>query len=456
MGWGLAFVAQELALFAAVGFLVFGLDDLLVDLIWIGRTVWRRAFVYSRWARADASTLAAPLRPGRFAIFIPAWDESNVIGGMLALTLERLRGADCHLFVGCYPNDPATLAIARAFARRDARVRPIVTSRPGPTTKADCLNALYRAMRSEESAAGHRYKGVILHDAEDVVHPCEIRVFDTMIERAGLVQLPVLPLIDPKSRFVAGHYADEFAESHGKELVVREAIGAAMPSAGVACAIRRDLLDRLAPGGDPFDSDSLTEDYEIGLRLAELGERGMFVRLPAMRGRPVIMTREHFPATINTAVHQKSRWMLGIALAGWDRLGWHGGLAERWMRLRDRKSVLAAVFVLAAYAAMLLWGMLAVGVMWGTPDVAQSPLLAALLPINLSLLCWRLLMRFSFVTAAYGVPEGLWSIPRVFVANWIAVLAARAALIAYAKARRSGETRWNKTRHVFPHAVPAE
>ena len=38
-----AFAAHELALFAAFGFLVFGLDDLLVDLLWIGRTGWRRA-----------------------------------------------------------------------------------------------------------------------------------------------------------------------------------------------------------------------------------------------------------------------------------------------------------------------------------------------------------------------------------------------------------------------------
>ncbi len=33
-----ALVAHELALFAAVGFAIFGADDLIVDLIWIART----------------------------------------------------------------------------------------------------------------------------------------------------------------------------------------------------------------------------------------------------------------------------------------------------------------------------------------------------------------------------------------------------------------------------------
>ena len=47
--------------------------------------------------------------------------------------------------------------------------------------------------------------------------------------------------------------------------------------------------------------------------------------------------------------------MTGIALAGWDRLGWSGGLAERWMRLRDRQSLLAAILLCAGYLALLLW-----------------------------------------------------------------------------------------------------
>ena len=88
----------------------------------------------------------------------------------------------------------------------------------------------------------------------------------------------------------------------------------------------------------------------------DAGGRAAFVRLPAGPGRPVVATREYFPATLDAAVAQKARWMTGIALAGWDRLGWSGGLAERWMRLRDRQSLLAALVLAAAYLALLALG----------------------------------------------------------------------------------------------------
>jgi adsorption protein B len=131
---------------------------------------------------------------------------------------------------------------------------------PGPTTKADCLNRLWERLLEDEAAEGVRAKAVVLHDAEDVVHSAELRVFDQLIERFDLVQLPVLPLLDKGSRWIAGHYADEFAEAHGKEMLVRQWLGAGLPSAGVGCAFSRSILDRIAQqsGGRPFDAASLT------------------------------------------------------------------------------------------------------------------------------------------------------------------------------------------------------
>src|SRR3546814_14069729 len=67
----------------------------------------------------------------------------------------------------------------------------------------------------------------------------------------------------------------------------------------------------------------------------------------------VFATREHFPATLDAAVRQKAGWLTGIALHGWDRRGWRGGIAERWMRLRDRKSIIAAIATLLAYAGAI-------------------------------------------------------------------------------------------------------
>jgi adsorption protein B len=442
-------ITGELALFAAVGALLFAFDDLLVDLLFFARSGWRSLTVYSRYPRAFADALAPPAVPGRLAVLVPAWDESAVIGAMLRATLARFDHADYGIYVGHYRNDPATAAAIAAVA--DPRVRPVLIPLDGPTTKADCLNHLFLALAADEAAGAPRAKAVVLHDAEDLVHPLELKVFDRLVERAALIQLPVLPLPDPNSRWISGHYADEFAESHIKELVVREAVGAAIPLAGVGCAIERSALDRLAAAHDgrPFAAASLTEDYELGLRLGALGLKTVFVRLPATPGsRAMVASRSHFPADLDAAVRQKARWIGGIALAGWDRLGWSGGLGERWMRMRDRRGPLAALLLVAGYAALALWLQISVAAALGAPIAfAPSPLLAALLMINLGLLGWRVLMRFGFTTAAYGIGEGLRSVPRILVGNLVAILAARRALSLH---EAGGPQRWDKTHHIFP------
>jgi adsorption protein B len=313
-------------------------------------------------------------------------------------------------------------------------------------------------MIEDEAADGIRFKTVVLHDAEDVVHSAELSLFDALVERYDLVQLPVLPLVDAQSRFVSGHYVDEFCEAHGKELVVRSAIGASLPSAGVGCAIRRDALAAIAEArGAPFDPDSLTEDYELGLRLRMMARRATFVRTARGHGRALVATREYFPATLDAAVAQKARWMTGIALAGWDRLGWSGGPAERWMRLRDRQSLLAAVILTSGYLALALWvGLVAADALAMRELAPFSPALTLLIAINSMLLLWRLAMRFGFVARAYGWREGLRSLPRTITGNIIAIMAARRALARYLGILRTGTATWDKTAHAFPRHLPAE
>jgi bacteriophage N4 adsorption protein B len=450
---GLDFLMREAALFAACGFLVLGLSDVAVDLVWLGRRAWRP---FAPPPTVDE--MLDPASAGFLAIFVPAWDEVSVIGDMLRRALSAWGDGDWRIYVGVYPNDPATATAVSAIA--DPRLRLVTGPSPGPTTKADCLNNLWLALLADEAAEDRRAKAIVLHDAEDVVHPAELRIFDSLSERFDLVQLPVVPLIDPDSRWIGGHYADEFAESHAKEMVVRQAIGAALPSAGVGCAFSRAGLDRIAEaaGGLPFDAASLTEDYELGLKIAAAGGTGAFVRFRSgPSGRPVA-TREYFPGTLGAAVAQKARWMTGIALAGWDRLGWSGGWAETWMRLRDRQSLLAAFLLFAGYLALALW--LVVKALEGTTGIAPAPLpdgLSLLVAANMGLLTWRLALRAAFTASLYGWREGFRAVPRAAVSNLVAMLAAAHALARYrAMRRRGGSPSWVKTRHAFPAEVPAE
>ncbi len=446
----------EAALLLAVLFLISGSDDLAIDLIWLGRSFWRRLTIYRRHPRADAQSVRLA-QSGQIAILVPAWDEAAVIGAMLRHLTATLDYPDYRVFVGLYPNDPEGQAAVAACA--DPRLQAVRCPRPGPTSKADCLNQLWAALARHEARSGRAFKAVVLHDAEDVVHAQELHVMNALIPRLALVQLPVRPLADPASPWVSGHYLDEFAESHAKDMVVREALGAAVPSAGVATGLCRKMLGRIADAraGQPFDAVSLTEDYELGHRVHALGGRGALVRLKSRGERLAVATAEHFPADFDAAVRQKSRWLAGIALAGWDRIGWPHGLANRWMLVRDRKAILTAMLGLASYALLLLIGLEGV-VRALVPAAARLPelappgsALAALLWLNLALLGWRLLMRCGFTYAAHGAREAAMALPRALVANFINAAAAVAAIGRYRAMRASSAApAWGKTSHRFP------
>ncbi len=447
----------ELLLVTAIGIALSSLDDLFIDIVYFLRLAWRRAAIYSRFPRASAESLRRP-DPAAIAIIVPAWDESAVIGAMLRNLTQRLDYPRYRVFVGVYPNDPAGMLAVAGVG--DHHLQTVICSAPGPTTKADCLNHLWAAVVAHEEKTGLMFKAVVLHDAEDVVHPQELWIYDALIPRLAMVQLPVLPLPDRDSRWVSGHYCDEFAESHAKDLVVREALGAAMPSAGVACAIDRAYLGRIAAaaGGRPFDPDCLTEDYELGHRIKALGGRGALVRLRSGDEAVVVATREHFPGDFAAARRQKARWLTGIALAGWDRIGWPGGFADRYMLLRDRKALLAALLTVMAYGVGLL--VLADMLLRAALPMTMPPLagrqLTALLWLNAALLAWRLLMRSLFTAHAYGPVEGLRAIPRALASNIINAAAAWDASRRYlATIRGAAPLAWDKTLHHYP-SEPSE
>jgi hypothetical protein len=235
---------------------------------------------------------------------------------------------------------------------------------------------------------------------------------------------------------------DEFAESHGKELVVREAVGASIPLAGVGCAIERGALARLAAaeGGRPFIAASMTEDYEMGLRVGALGLKTMFVRIPAVPGnRSVVSSRGHFPAGLDAAIRQKARWVGGIAFAGWDRLGWRGGPGERWMRMRDRRGPLAAMLMVAGYGAAFLWLQLGIARPGAPALFALVAAAAALLTINATASPGAL-VRAGFVTATYG-PKRACCPSHASSSVRIAILAVKKALGSTPAADRAAGTR---------------
>ena len=436
---GLAEALFLVALIVAIN----GLDDLAIDLAWLAMP------------KGPRPAPPPPDPPPAFALLIPAWDEAGVIGAMLLRLLRTQNWPEFRVFVGLYPNDPGSIIAVAAIT--DPRLQMVIGPRAGPTTKADCLNSLWRAVLADEQAQGRQFAAIVLHDAEDLVHPHALASFARALPGHAMVQLPVLPLADAGSPLIAGHYIDEFAEAHMKELPVRQWLGAALPSAGVGVAIDRAMLGRIADERSqlPFDAASLTEDYELGQHIHRMGGKAMI--LWDWRGDQPVATSEHFPATWNGAVRQKARWLTGIALSGWDRLGWQGGLVQRWMLLRDRKAPVMALVTLAAYFLALLIGLDAL-MRQAMPLAARLPPVAggatlALLWLNWALLCWRLVMRAWFTGRLRGPVEGLLAPPRALVGNLLNAAAALRALSRYRAALKAGRSPdWEKTIHRFPEA----
>lgn len=482
-------IQRELILFCVVWFIIGGLDDILVDIIWMVRSCYRRLTIYTRHKPINYRDLLMvqetdddPVIPYSaaheyHAIFVPAWQEPSVIGDMLDGCRRAWSNSNIshHIYVGCYPNDNDTIAQVIIAAKSNPNISLILCSRDGPTTKADCLNHLWKAMLRDELNLGLRARSIILHDAEDRPHPLSLAIFDRLIGHNDIIQLPVVPIAVPGSPLISGHYCDEFCESHAKAMVVREAIGASLPLAGVGCAIERNCLGRWSAGRNnlPFDVDSVTEDYELGLNIGSAGRGAILVRMKDQDG-DLIGTRAYFPHTLESAIRQKSRWKLGTALSAWDRIGWGArpsprshnferrsppakrralqlpyNIGENWMRLRDRKEIFASFVVFLSYVAVLLSFLLIGAAYLGWYKTAPiSPVMHAAIIITSSILVWRFVMRTAFLYYHYGLWQSCLALPRMITANIISILAARRAVMIYARYCFGGSIIWEKTDHV--------
>jgi adsorption protein B len=177
------------------------------------------------------------------------------------------------------------------------------------------------------------------------------------------------------------------------------------------------------------------------------GGRSRFLRLRDSNG-DLVATRAYFPDELEFAVRQKARWIHGIALQGWDRLGWSRRPLDMWMTLRDRHGPMTAAVLGAAYLLIVIELVLGLARLAGwQPAAAYPPLLVTMISISFAALVWRAIWRFGFTAHEYGLMEGACSVLRIPVANVVAILAGRRALTAYVRTLRGELVQWDKTQH---------
>lgn len=461
--------------FVAVVVLISCIDDLFIDVRYWVREIWRKFKVWPHHKALTPEQLRTePEKP--IAIMVPAWQEYDVIASMIENMVATLEYREFMVFVGTYPNDQRTIDEVERMRRRYKQLVRVPVPHDGPTCKADCLNWIVQSIEQTGKTRGIEFAGMVLHDSEDVLHPLELKYFNYLLPRIDFIQLPVTSLERNWNEWVAGVYMDEFAEWHAKDLVVRESMSGMVPSAGVGtCFSRRAMLALAAEThNQPFNPSTLTEDYDVGTRLARMGMRQIFGKFPVTyrvkrkgwtgKEKQLDITmplgvREFFPNTFRTAYRQKARWTLGIGLQGWEQVGWKGNAAVKYLLFRDRKGLITSFVAIAGYLIFFNYMMLALfgALGWWTnnlpPIQSLQHWVQVVIALNFVGLLIRAVQRAYFVGRIYGGMHAVLSIPRMVVGNFINAAAAGRAWKQYLSNKFFGtKLVWDKTMHDFPSA----
>lgn len=395
------------------------------------------------------------------AIMIACWDESEIIYDNLKKACENIQYKNYKIFVGTYPNDKETQAAVDKACSECPHVFNIVVDHNGPTTKPDNLNSIWKGIQKYEQENNTKFEIFAIHDAEDNIPAFGLSVFNHLIPRKSVVQLPVLPKKVRWRNFVEATYADEFAFNHSITLRTREWLAHSIPTAGTGCAFSREFMyfaDKTNDQKGPLGLETLTEDYELSLVNAQFeGEEIFFDSLLVTDNKDdklidhIPAVRSNFPRTLKKAIIQRSRWILGITLQGTKHLGWRGNFSFRYMLFRDRKALITNIINLIGTAYLLLF-LLDMFVFKEIRiekfSLLDKKVINYAIYFNLASMFILIGIRIISVSVIYGVVHGVLSVPRILFGNIINGIASLRALKIYRSTMKKNELpRWEKTAH---------
>ncbi len=443
----------------SVFYSLFALDDLFIDIYaWIKR-IGLKPLPQNSWLEIQNTT------EKRIGILIASWKEADVLPDMIEGNLSQIRYHNFTILLGVYPNDTETLKAANRLAEKHELIKVIVNEKDGPTSKGQMLNYMVDKVVHSPASIGSILDAVIIHDAEDIIHPDSLKLINWKLEKNDFIQIPIFSLPVELNQFVAGTYVDEFAESHGKDMMVRQQLGAPIPSAGVGTGLSRKLLQTalIQQGGHLLINESVTEDYLLGLSTKKWNLKSSFAGYYLIgkdQSYNFIATREYFPKNFRASVRQRSRWVLGIAFQGWKYLGWTRNIAENYFLFRDRKAPLSNIVNLIGTLFFISLGLSYLF----TPDellaeidflLLRAPIPKSLLlgipGLNIVFLLNRVFQRMRYTTSIYGFKMAIPALIRLVLGNVINILASARAAFQFFQSERTGKApKWLKTDHENP------
>ena len=227
-----------------------------------------------------------------YAVLVPLHDEADVVPGLLQ-ALSRLQYPHARLAIRLVveEDDPATRA-ALANQVLPAHMRVLVVPRGTPQTKPRAL-----AVALDQTPGDF----VVVFDAEDLPEPDQLRRAVALFGRVGddVVCLQArLNTFNPNESWLARQFSVEYSALFDVMLPMLQRLGLPLPLGGTSNHFRRAGLER-ALGWDPHN---VTEDADLGIRLARMGMRV---------GVLSSTTWEEAPHTFAVWLGQRTRWLKG-------------------------------------------------------------------------------------------------------------------------------------------------
>jgi cellulose synthase/poly-beta-1,6-N-acetylglucosamine synthase-like glycosyltransferase len=227
-----------------------------------------------------------------YSILVALYREKEVVSQLL-VALGRIEWPRSKLEIKlvCEADDRETIDVLRAH-----RLHPcveIVEVPPGqPRTKPKALQYALPLCSGDY---------VVLYDAEDRPHPMQLmeawQRFQASDETLACVQAPLV-VTNAGASMISRMFAFEYAGLFRGMLPWLSQCGLIFPLGGTSNHFRRDALQDV--GG--WDSHNITEDADLGLRLARFGYRAETISCP---------TLEDGPETLKTWLPQRTRWFKG-------------------------------------------------------------------------------------------------------------------------------------------------
>jgi cellulose synthase/poly-beta-1,6-N-acetylglucosamine synthase-like glycosyltransferase len=296
-GWQGFFLALVLAGFAAAALHAPGATLLILHLVltvtFTACMVLRLlAFFHRPVGRRNLLAADKGEAPPVYTVLVAMYQEAAVAHQLVA-ALDALRWPRSRLQIKlvCEANDRETI---EALERLDLgpHYEIVRVPRVMPFTKPKALSY---------AMAGVSGDYVVIYDAEDRPHPEQLLEaharFGAGDERLACVQAPLI-IANGRRSWLASLFALEYAGLFRGLLPFLADAGLPLPLGGTSNHFRASILRKVG-GWDPYN---VTEDADLGLRLARDGYRFAVITRP---------TFEDAPTKVRDWFYQRSRWYKG-------------------------------------------------------------------------------------------------------------------------------------------------